>query len=595
MIRIRSALNYLAIAIMVFMTAITAVFVYVSFDIKNKMILRTAQRTEFASELLARSATGMMAEGHSTANYAAILKYGEMIGIEGLGILKPGGEPATFGLHGPVLRGLPGLKPGDRKAFSQAASTESPGGYFDTDREVYTRFVPLKNGGACLRCHSGEGSTLGLLMLRLSTAGDLELRDFMQKLVWVLGGIVLLPACGLMVAGAVIKEKNRIFGQLKTSKDEMEKTYHELDKTKYYLQMILDNSRVLIVTTDMQGRIVEFNREAEALLEYTKDEVVGKDVLMLYDNPRQRSEVMKGAVVTAGELWEARNREVRLKSKSGRVIHVSLTLSTLNDGGRIIGTVGVGKDISEQKMLQFKLMQSEKLAGIGTLATGIAHEINNPLAGILGMAEAIREESDMALIKSYTGDIIQYSESARRIVRELSDYSRAAHITAESAVDLSKVIENSLKMASHSASFGSIEVDCVLEGRSFVHGSQVELQQVFVNLIVNAVHAMEGGGRLSLSCRREGSFIKAAVADSGHGIPEDKMSQIFDPFFTTKPVGVGTGLGLYVVYRIMTKHGGSIDVESSQGQGTAFTLKFPASGGPEADEDEFIASTGRSS
>src|SRR3990172_3697915 len=570
MIQIRSALNYLVIVIMVFLTAITAVFVYVSFDIKDKMILRTVQQTEFASELLARSATEMMKEGHSTDNYRAILEYGELIGIEGLGIMKLTGEPATFGLGGSGVDGLPGLKPGDKEPFSQASKPEYPSGYFDSEREIYTRFLPLKNDGACLKCHSGKGNSLGLLMIRLSTAGDLELLGFMQKLIWVLGGIVLLPACGLMVAGAVIKEKNRIFGQLKSSKDEMERTYDELDKTKYYLQLILDNSRVLIVTTDMEGRIVEFNREAEMLLEYTKEEVVGKDVLMLYDNPRQRSEVMKGAVVTEGELWEARNR--------------------------IVGTVGVGKDISEQKMLQFKLMQSEKLAGIGTLATGIAHEINNPLAGILGMAEAIKDENDIGLIKSYTDDIIQYSENARRIVRELSDYSRAAQNTAESRVDLAKVIENSLKMARHSASFGSIEVDAAFEGGAFVHGSQGELQQVFVNLIVNAVHAMDGSGELSLSCWKDGSFIKAVVADSGHGIPEEKMSQIFDPFFTTKPVGVGTGLGLYVVYRIVTKYGGGIDVESSEGQGTAFTLKFPAFDGLEPVEDDvFIASAGAKS
>jgi len=243
-------------------------------------------------------------------------------------------------------------------------------------------------------------------------------------------------------------------------------------------------------------------------------------------------------------------------------------------------------------MLQFKLMQSEKLAGIGTLATGIAHEINNPLAGILGMAEAIREESDMTLIKSHTEDIIQYSENARRIVRELSDYSRAAQNTVESRVDLSKTIENSLKLARHSASFGAIEVDSALEGGSFVHGSQVELQQVFVNLIINAVHAMEGGGALTLRCWKEGPFVKAVVADSGHGIPEEKMNQIFDPFFTTKPVGAGTGLGLYVVYRIVTKYGGGIDVESAEGRGTAFTVKFPATGGlAAADDGEFIASS----
>src|SRR3989337_405098 len=131
MIQIRSALNYLVIVIMVFMTAITAVFVYVSFDIKDKMILRTVQQTEFASELLARASSELMREGHSTDNYRAILDYGEIIGIEGVGILKPDGEPATFGLAAPGMNGFAGLKPPATDAFGQAASAGYPIGDLD--------------------------------------------------------------------------------------------------------------------------------------------------------------------------------------------------------------------------------------------------------------------------------------------------------------------------------------------------------------------------------------------------------------------------------------------------------------------------------
>lgn len=265
-------------------------------------------------------------------------------------------------------------------------------------------------------------------------------------------------------------------------------------------------------------------------------------------------------------VWEVRNREVALKAKSGKLVHVLITLSTMVDEtGKILGTVGVSKDISEQKMLQFKLMQSEKLAGIGTLASGIAHEINNPLAGILGMAEAIRDEDYMGLIKSYANDIIQYSVNAGNIVRELSAYSRSAHNEANSTIDLSMVIENSLKMAKHSASFSTVEVNLDLKRDCFIIANHGEMQQVFVNLMINAVHAMDGKGTLTLACGKDGLFINAVVADNGHGISPEHLNQIYDPFFTTKPVGMGTGLGLYVVYRIVTKHGGNIDVVSSPG------------------------------
>jgi PAS domain S-box-containing protein len=340
--------------------------------------------------------------------------------------------------------------------------------------------------------------------------------------------------------------------------------------------MIFDNSKVIIVTTDTGGNIVEFNREAEKVLGYLKDEVVGKSVLMLYDNPEERAEIINRGKPDTDHVWAVRNREVALRAKSGKLIHVILTLSTMIDeSGKILGTVGVSKDISEQKMLQFKLLQSEKLAGIGTLASGIAHEINNPLAGILGMAEAIRDEDDMALIKSYTNDIIQYAVNAGNIVKELSSYSRSAHNEANSTIDIASVLENSIKMAKHSASFGAISFSSNLQKDCFIIANSGEIQQIFVNLIINAVHAMNGKGALTVKCSRESGVIKVAVSDTGHGIAEEHLSQIFDPFFTTKPVGVGTGLGLYVVYRIVIKNKGSIDVYSKPGSGATFIVKFP--------------------
>ncbi len=397
-------------------------------------------------------------------------------------------------------------------------------------------------------------------------------------LIWSLWLIILLPAGALLAAGVIITGKNRSYGRLMESSSSLRSAYNDRRGAEYYLQMILDNSKVIIVTTDTNGRIVEFNREAERLLEYTKEEAAGKDVLMLYENPLQRSEIMKGAAPQGGDVWAVRNRDVTLKSKSGKVLHVSITLSTmLSDMGEIIGTVGIGKDVSEQRMLQFKLMQSEKLAGIGTLASGIAHEVNNPLAGIMGTAEAIKDENDIDKIRSYTDEIIRYSMDASNIVREISSYSRQPRDGEADAFELGAVIENSLKMARHSAPLSSIRIVKQLHKDCFINASKGELQQVFINLMINAIHAMEGSGRLTLRCWKEGGSVKASVEDTGRGIKEEDLGKIFDPFFTTKPVGEGTGLGLYVAYRIVTRHRGMIDVESKEGKGTAFTLTFPAS------------------
>ncbi|MBI2400030.1 MAG: hypothetical protein HYV23_03070 [Deltaproteobacteria bacterium] len=270
MIKIRSALNYLVIGIMIFMTAIAAVFIYFSLNLKGKITLRTVQQTEFASDLLARAATDIMKDGHGKGRYFDLLEFGEVIGVEELGIFKLDGrealtlEPMAMNTGGRIIQ------PAEAGAFINSIESMNPAGSFDEVKDTYTRYMPLKAEGACLRCHVTEGQVLGVLKLRLSTSSDFELLGYMQKLIWVMGLIVLLPVGGLLVAGAVIKEKNRLFFQLKESKEELEKTYDELNNTKYYTQLILDNSRVIIVTTDTRGSIVEFNREAETLLEYSK-------------------------------------------------------------------------------------------------------------------------------------------------------------------------------------------------------------------------------------------------------------------------------------------------------------------------------------
>ncbi|MBI5469236.1 MAG: PAS domain S-box protein [Deltaproteobacteria bacterium] len=420
------------------------------------------------------------------------------------------------------------------------------------------------------------GTAFRALRTRLSTGSGLDLPGYFQKLTWIPGLIVFLPAAALLAAFSVIREKKRIQPRHEEKSESL--CNIKLNEARYYLQMILDNSRVLIVTTDNEGRIVEFNKEAEKLLEYAKEEVVGQSVLMLYDNPGQKSEFISSYVPVGDGIWAARDREAALRSKSGRIFTVSLTLSTMADEGEnILGTVGVGKDITEQKMLHFKLLQAEKLAGIGTLASGIAHEINNPLAGILGMAEAIKEEGDMGLIKSHTDDIIRYAVAASNIVKELSAYSRSAHNDEHSSIDVAAVMETSVKMARHSASFASVELVTDLDNGCRCTASQGEIQQVFINLIINAVHAMGDGGTMTLRCVKQSGVVAASVSDTGCGIPKEHLSKIYDPFFTTKPVGKGTGLGLYVVYRIVTKHRGSIDVESRVGEGTTFTLRFPLS------------------
>jgi PAS domain S-box-containing protein len=568
--------------IMIFMVATTSFFIYSNMHLRDRITYRIVRQTEIISDLISRSATDLMRDGHDKETYSTILEYGNLIGVKDIAIFNLKGQEAFEIIDSDISKSLEGageikstLTEDDEIHFKKILSTFNMSDYFDHEGTTYKRFEPLLAARPCLRCHDQQNDMLGVLKFTLSTEDDFKVLKRVQRFIWALGFIVSMPLIGLLVIGAIIKDKNKLLDELHTANEDIKRTYHDLNETKYYLEMILNNSKAIIITTDTDGNIVEFNREAEALLEYSKYAVVGKSVLMLYEDPDERIKLVKGQT----------SQEVRLKSKSGKISHVSVTLSDLiNDENEVIGTVGIGRDVSEQKMLQFKLLQSEKLAGIGTLASGIAHEINNPLAGILGMAEAIRDESDPETIKSYAEDIIQYSVNASIIVKELSSYSRTAHNEATSTVDISQVLENSIKMSKHSAPLTSINIETEMEENTYIFANAGELQQVFVNLIINAIHAMKDKGVLTIKCVNENGFAVVTISDTGEGIPLDNINQVFDPFFTTKPAGSGTGLGLYVVYRIVTKYGGTIELDSSPSTGTTFTIKFPSSKKKKSDE-----------
>lgn len=239
--------------------------------------------------------------------------------------------------------------------------------------------------------------------------------------------------------------------------------------------------------------------------------------------------------------------------------------------------------VDEMKGLQREVVQSEKLAGIGTLAAGFAHEISSPLFGIMGLAEAIAEEDDLALAQSYAREIVEYSRNIREIVQELSGYARTPVQEALRPINLIATINDATKLVflSHQLDARHILVRYDGELNGLVRAHSTELQQVFVNLLKNGLDAVierhgeviENSLVLEVTTARNG--VEVAVKDRGCGIPDEQIRQVFDPFFTTKPAGKGTGLGLNIVYRIITKYEGQVSVESQQGEGTVFRVWLP--------------------
>jgi len=233
-------------------------------------------------------------------------------------------------------------------------------------------------------------------------------------------------------------------------------------------------------------------------------------------------------------------------------------------------------DIEQLKELNAKLIRTEKLAAMGTLAAGVAHEVNNPLASISSLIQMIQSEDE---INNETHEKLKLISSQinriSRVTKDMTDFARTRPSTKQAA-DINSIVETSLRLAKFDESFQKLDVAIHLEPSvSTINADVDQLQQVFLNLFLNARDAMPNGGRLSIESREIESECVVTVGDSGSGIDQKTANQIFDPFFTTKPAGKGTGLGLAVCYGIVTEHGGTIEVANAEAQGTKFVVRLP--------------------
>ena len=232
--------------------------------------------------------------------------------------------------------------------------------------------------------------------------------------------------------------------------------------------------------------------------------------------------------------------------------------------------------VQHESKLESELLQAEKLAGIGSFAAGIAHDINNPLQLIMGLAENLAEERDLAAVHEQAKDILEAVKRTSAICRDLTRYSRRASPHDDVLVSVNGKLDEALKIARYASSFHDIEMIKCYEPGAAVTGNPDELLHVFVNLITNAVHAMEQvGGTLTLETRVLDGQVDIRISDTGYGIAPEKIPEIFEPFFTTKAPGKGTGLGLYNVKTIVNKMHGMIAVDSKLDKGATFTLTFP--------------------
>ncbi len=360
----------------------------------------------------------------------------------------------------------------------------------------------------------------------------------------------------------------------------------EVTSKAHYISILTENSADAIVGLDTQGMIVSWNKGAVLLFGYQPNEVNGQPFSILLPHEKRLigdDEVILERIRSEGIV---RNFELDCATESGQRIIVSLTGSVLKDEqGTLIGTALIMRDVTQLKQYESELRQTEKLSFIGQISAGIAHEIGTPLNIILGNAEYLmmdmrfgeRNYDELKMIVGETNRIA-------KLIQQLLDFARPKKMRAK-AVDLNSEIENVLQLLKSQLDKSSIELSLKLQKNlPFVFGDAAQLQEVFVNLIVNSIHSMENGGKLVISTHHKNGqdedLIEVIIADTGCGIPEENLPRIFNPFFTTKEVGKGTGLGLAITQRIVQDHKGAISVESKVDKGTSFKLNFPVYNNP---------------
>ncbi len=350
-----------------------------------------------------------------------------------------------------------------------------------------------------------------------------------------------------------------------------------LRRSEQKYRNIINHAGEAIFLLDDRGRVQEWNKAAETLFDEPRRNVLGRpfgEIHLCYGMEMDR------AMADADRLGRSLTFEFPFPRGGRAGGQISLTISPIVTGpARAAGPgrayVVIARDITSEKALATKMSETEKLAGIGQLAAGIAHQLNTPLGSILLSAQMLEDVVEGEEELEDVRRIIRQTEQCRAIIKGLLNFARPSG-QARGMVDLAEAARETMHLLEKNIKLAGVEVRIEERCESMVLGNRNELHQVFFNLLANALDAMPGGGRVTVTLR-DGApgEVEAVFADTGEGIAEEHHDQVFLPFFTTKEYGKGTGLGLSIVARIVHEHGGRIEMTSRLGEGTAFTLAFP--------------------
>jgi PAS domain S-box-containing protein len=387
-----------------------------------------------------------------------------------------------------------------------------------------------------------------------------------------------------------LSDRKRIAEELRRANEELHhRTAEQLGEFRSRLASIVDSSEDAILSKDLTGIVMSWNRGAERMYGYPAEEVVGKHISILA--PSDRSDEVSKILqkIVDGETVD-HYESVRV-TKDGRQLDVSLSVSPLTNAiGEVVGASVIARDITSQKRAEAQMRQSQKMEAIGRLAGGVAHDFNNVLGIINACTEFLRDRIDSAAEASiYVDNIRNAIERGTALTRQLLTFSRTSAIQPQ-ILDLNDRLKDIGKLL---RPLLGDDIEVLIVSRSIsavIEADPGQLDQVVVNLAVNARDAMPRGGKFILEtgaahfdeafaaqhqAMSAGKYVQLAVSDTGHGMDETTVSRIFEPFFTTKEPGKGTGLGLATVYGIVKQSAGHIFVYSEPGHGTTFKIYLP--------------------
>jgi len=374
------------------------------------------------------------------------------------------------------------------------------------------------------------------------------------------------------VAGQVATaiENGRLFTQLQVKAA-------EVDRIREFNENIVESLNDGLVVLDLDDRVLRWNAALERLYGVTHETAVGQLLTDLFD------------ATFTDRLWQARGNQpdgtalyrvplISCHDDEPQRLLLNAALAPLRTpGGDTTGTMIILEDITARVQLEEQLQLSDKMASIGLLAAGVAHEVNTPLTGISSFTQMLLESTESDDPRTPLLEKIERQTfRAAKIVNGLLNLARPGGSDAAGPVDINAVINDVMVLLEHQLQTGNIQIRRALSSSpTVVQGVEFKLQQVFLNLFLNARDAMPAGGSLSVTSHVEDGQAVIEVADTGTGIAGDALTRIYDPFFTTKAVGQGTGLGLSITYGVIQEHHGSIECKSDAEQGTRFIVTLP--------------------